>query len=158
VINLEDTSMTKTLKISAYRIPAASIGVGLAVLFWAKPAPAAPFGDISTCFVVNPNRFQCDFPTLTTAVNIQYVSMQCGSTGTTPFSLQQFQFLALPPNGSVEIGYQIPIANQASLAGNVNAGSPVSLFPRAGFAPRALIDLSPAPSGTTQCTVSISGR
>ncbi len=151
--------MTKTLKVSLYRIPVASIGLGLAVLLWAIPAPAAPFeafGESSTCFVVNPNRFQCNFPTLTTALNVEYVSMQCGTTGIA-FSLVQFQFLVTPPNSNSEIAYQIPIANQASLAGNVNAGSPVSLFPRAGFAPRALIDLSPAPTGSTQCTVSISG-
>ena len=149
--------MTKTLKISVYRIAVASIGLGLGILLWANPAPAAPFGESSTCVVVNPNRFQCTFPILTTALNIQYVSMQCGTTGIA-FSLVQFEFLVTPPNTSFEIAYQIPINNRASLAGSVNAGSPVSLFPKANSSPRALIDLSPAPTGSTQCTVSMSGR
>lgn len=67
------------------------------VAMLSAPAFAAetPFGFQSKCFVVNPNRFQCNFPTISTKeTEIQYASMQCGSTGTVAFSLKQFQVLA----------------------------------------------------------------
>jgi hypothetical protein len=129
----------------------------LTLLLLAVPALAAPVGLTAGCSVVNPNRFQCNFPTRSATLDVQYVSMQCGSTGGA-FSLQEFQFLATPPNGTTELAYQIPITNQPSLGGVVTAGAEVTVFAKAGLAPRALIDLTPAPTGTTQCSVSISGR
>jgi hypothetical protein len=78
-------------------------------------------------------------------------------------SLDLFQLLAVPPNKTtLELAYQIPITNQTSLGGGdvgnaVSAGSPVSIYVAANSEPRALIDLTPAPSGITQCTVSVSG-
>jgi hypothetical protein len=136
-------------------------GMGLIVSFSPIPAPAAtPYGFTATCSVVNPNRFQCNFPALTAtqALQIKYVSMQCGSTGATPFSLQGFQVFTTPQNSTSEVSYQIQITNQASLGGVVTAGSQVELFAKAGSQPRALIDLIPAPAHPgTQCTTSLSG-
>jgi hypothetical protein len=132
-----------------------------AVVFGATPAAAAtPHGERATCTVINPNRFQCNFSPVGPGktLQIQYVSMQCGSTGAHAFSLQLFQVLTTPPNSSAEVAYQIPITNQASLMGAVSAGSPVELYARPESTPRALIDLTPAPAHPgTECTVSLSG-
>jgi hypothetical protein len=135
------------------------LGLALLTPLSARPAAAGAFGATSECSVVNPNRFQCNFATLSASQTtlVQYVAMQCGSTGTSAFSLQEFQFLPTPPNSSSEVAYQIPLTNQPSLEGVVTAGAKVSLYVAAGTAPRALIDMTPPPSGTTQCTVSISG-
>ena len=133
------------------------LGFGLAVaLAYVPAAIAAGYGDTATCTAVNSNRFQCNFPSTTSTRTIQYVSMQCGSTGTA-YSLQEFQFLATPPNQTTEVAYQIQISNQASLGGVVSAGHPAVIYVRPAYAPKALIDLTPAPTGTTQCTVSFSG-
>lgn len=157
--------MTKTIIKSIWSI-GLSIGMGLAVLIPSISASAQPasarfepekqLGLTSTCDFVNPNRLQCNFPAIKRTAQIQYVSMQCGSTGG-QFSLQLFQFLATPPNNTTsELAYQIPISNQPSLGGVVSDGSLVSIYVAANLAPRALIDLIPAPSGSTQCTVSVS--
>ena len=137
---------------------ASAIAIGLA-LFATSPAAAAPsvVGEDSSCVVVNPNRFQCNFPASSTTLEIQYASMQCGSTGTVKFSLQEFQVLTTPPGSTSEVAYQIPITNQASLEGVVSAGSPVTIYAAEKTTQRALIDLVPAPNEKTQCTVSISG-
>jgi hypothetical protein len=136
-------------------------GPALAILLSALPAFAASHqvGVSSSCVVVNPKRFQCNFPTLVGArtLELQYASMQCGSTGNA-FSLQEIQVLTTPPNSASEVAYQIPITNQPSLGGVVSAGSPVKLYAKAGNQPRALIDLTPAPTGSTQCTLSLSGE
>ena len=144
-----------------------AMGLALAVLLSAIPATAdaddASHGlgveastAASTCSVVNPNRFQCNFAAFAaTDVKIQYVAMQCGSTGT-PFSLQEVQVLATPPKSTSEVSYQIPLTNQASLGGLVSAGSPVTIYAKAKSGARALIDLTPAPTGSTQCSVSLS--
>jgi len=138
---------------------AIAIGLTLFVPLSTSPAAAAPsvVGEDSSCVVVNPNRFQCNFPESSTTLEIQYASMQCGSTGTVKFSLQEFQVLTTPPGSTSEVAYQIPITNQASLDGVVSAGSPVTIYAAEKTTPRALIDLVPAPSDKTQCTVSISG-
>jgi len=154
---------------SIWGVSVFSISLGLAVVLSAIPASAEKqfegvkqFGLMSTCDVVNPNRLQCNFPAASRTVQIQYVSMQCGSTGG-KISLDLFQLLAVPPNNTtLELAYQIPITNQTSLGGGdvgntVSAGSPVTVYVTANSEPRALIDLTPAPSGTTQCTVSVSG-
>jgi hypothetical protein len=156
---LEDISMTKTPALSLRSFSIVPIGVGFAVVLAAIPALAAPVGMTSKCTVFNPNRFQCNFPELAKkTLTIQYASMQCGTTGG-PFSLQQFQVLATPPNSNTEMAYQIPISIQPSVGGVVNAGSPVTLYAKAGFPPRALIDLTPAPANPgTECTVSLSGN
>ena len=141
--------------------------LGLAVMLSAIPASAGNFevrnfGLMATCDFVNPDRLQCNFPPANRTSQIQYVSMQCGSTGG-QLSLNLFQFLAVPPNNTtLELAYQIPITNQTSLGGGdvgntVSAGSPVTVYVAANMQPRALIDLTPAPSGTTQCSVSVSG-
>jgi hypothetical protein len=128
----------------------------------AGPASAATtsYGDLESCSFINPNRLQCNFLALASGqtLAIQYVSVECGSTDST-FSLQSVQLLTLPAAGSAsEPSYQIPITNQASLAGFVSAASPVSLYARAGSQPEALIDLTPAPDPShTQCHASISG-
>jgi hypothetical protein len=158
--------MTKTPTISIHGVSLFPIGLGLAVLMSAIPASAVQtqigVGVTSDCSVINPNRFQCNFPTLapTEPVEIQYVSMQCGSTGTTPFLLQEFQVLTTPPHSNLEVSYQIPITNQPSLGGVVSAGSPVKLHAEALSKPRALIDLVAGIdiTGTTQCTVSLSAE
>jgi hypothetical protein len=161
--------MMKTITKSTWAISVCSIGAGFAILLSAIPASAATqfervkqFGLTSTCDFVNPNRLQCNFPAISRTAQIQYVSMQCGSTGA-KISLDLFQLLAVPPNNTtLELAYQIPFTNQTSLGGGdigntVSAGSPVTVYVAANIAPRALIDLTPAPSGTTQCTVSVSG-
>jgi hypothetical protein len=162
---LGEISMIKTSTNSRHGIYLFPIGVGIAAVLSAALASAATShgatgnGVTATCSVVNPNRFQCNFPALAAnqALKIQYVSMQCGSSGT-PFSLQLFQVFTTPPNSTSEVSYQIPITNQASLGGVVSAGSPVKLFAKSGSQPRALIDLVPAPVNPgTQCTVSVSG-
>jgi len=153
--------MTKTFPMSVRSASAISLGLALVVLHAAFSAAAAStfVGAQSSCVVVNPNRFQCNFPvvTISTTLQIEYVSMQCGSTGTAKFSLQEFQVLTTPPGSKSEVAYQIPLENQPNLAGVVNAGSPVAIYATERTSPRALIDLTPAPSGATQCTVSYSG-
>ena len=162
-------AMMKRMAESIWSVSVFWLGVGLGFLAPAIPTSAATelgrvkqFGLTSTCNFVNPNRLQCNFPTTSRASQIQYVSMQCGSTGA-KISLDLFQFLAVPPNNTtLELAYQIPITNQTSLGGGdigntVSAGSPVTIYVAANNAPRSLIDLTPAPSGTTQCTVSVSG-
>ena len=125
--------MTKTPTMSIRGVSIFSTGLGLAVLLAAIPATAAHVGTTSSCSVVNPNRFQCNFSALTNkTLEIQYVSMQCGSTGT-EFSLQEFQVLTTPPNSSSEVSYQIPISNQASLGGVVSTGSPVTLYAKGPY-------------------------
>jgi len=152
--------MTKIITMALRAASIFAIGAGLVVQFSPTPAAAATsYGETATCSVVNPNRFQCNFPALTAteALQIQYVSAQCGSTGT-PFSLQEFQVFTTPNNSTSEVSYQIQITNQPSVGGVVTAGSRVELYAKAGSEPRALIDLSPAPVHPgTQCTVSLSG-
>ena len=138
----------------------AAIGLGASALLTASSASAAAQGATASCSAINPNRFQCNFPApvVATTLTIEYVSMQCGTTGT-PFSLQEFQVLATPPGSASEVAYQIPISVQPSVGGVVNAGSPVTIFAQVGSTPRALIDLTPAFSNPgTQCTVSYAGK
>jgi len=149
---------------STHRVMLFPLALGLAVSLSAIPAKADSQGRgasastaASTCSLVNPNRFQCNFANFAvTEVKIQYASMQCGSTGTAAFSLQEFQVLTTPPNSTSEIGYQIPIFVQPNLGGVVNTGSAVTIYAKANSGARALIDLDPAPNGTTQCSVSLS--
>ena len=120
---------------------------------------ATPYGDIQNCNFVNPDRLQCFFLPLSAqhSLQIQYVSVECGSTAI--FSLQEFQIETVPGAGSNTVpSYYIPAINQASLGGVVTAGSPVTLYAKAGSQPTALIDLTPAPpQNATQCRASISG-
>lgn len=127
-----------------------------ALLSSAMPASAAVRGLTASCSFVSSTRLQCDFPVLTATYNaeIHYVSMQCTSTGG-PFTLQQFQMLAIPPGGTSDIAYQVA-GNHGSVAGVVNAASIVEIFVQLNTTSSALIDLAPAPTGTTSCTASLS--
>jgi hypothetical protein len=80
--------------------------------------------------------------------------MQCTSTGVA-FTLQQFQILAIPPNDTSDVAYQAA-GNRASVAGVVNTAEIVSIHVKANTTSSARIDLAPAPTGTTSCTVSVS--
>jgi hypothetical protein len=80
--------------------------------------------------------------------------MQCTSTGVA-YTLQQFQILAIPPNDTSDVAYQVA-GNRASVAGVVNSAGIVDIHVKANTTSSALIDLFPALTGTTGCTVSIS--
>jgi hypothetical protein len=162
-------SMLKTLTKSISEVSVFSITLGVAVFLSSIPGSVAQvvatpaFGLASVCGFVNPNRLECKFRAARVTNRIQYISMQCTSTGKKQISLDLFQFLASPPNAAtVELAYQIPLTSRTSLGGGdvgnaLSAGSPVAVYVAANSAPRALIDLTPSPSGTTQCTVSVSG-
>ena len=147
----------------AHRVAPVAVMVavaGSAVLVPGRCASAAtPYGDTQSCNFVNPNRLQCFFLPLGAqhSLQIQYVSVECGSTST--FSLQEFQIETVPGAGSNTVpSYYIPPINQASVGGVVTAGSPVTLYAKAGSQPTALIDLTPAPpQSATQCRASLSG-
>jgi hypothetical protein len=80
--------MTKSI----WGVSVFSISLGLAVPLSTIPASASEaFGLMSTCDFVNPDRLQCNFPQANRTTQIQYVSMQCNSTGG-QFSLNLFQF------------------------------------------------------------------
>jgi hypothetical protein len=105
------------------------------------------------------HRLQCFFLALGAqrSLQIQYVSVECGSTST--FSLQEFQIETVPGSGSnIVPSYYIPPADQPSVGGVVTSGSPVTLYAKAGSQPTALIDLTPAPvQSATQCRFFLSG-
>jgi len=132
--------------------------LGFAVLLsLAMPASAASRGIEAGCSFVSPTRLECNSPVLSSAFNaeIHYVSAQCNSTGIA-FNLQQFQILATPPTGSLtSVAYEVA-GNRPSVAGVVNAGTIVDIYVQLNTGPSALIDLFPAPTGTTSCTASIS--
>jgi len=131
--------------------------LGFAVLLSAAmPASAASRGLEASCSFVSSTRLQCDFPVLAANFNaeIHYVSVQCNSTGVA-YNLQQLQILAIPPSGSSAVPYQVA-GNRASVAGVVNAAAIVAIHVQLNTTSSALIDLAPAPTGTTSCTVSIS--
>jgi hypothetical protein len=154
---------------SIHRVFLMSMGMGLAGLLSGFPAAGYAEDELhglgveastaaSTCFFVNPSRVQCNFaPLATTQAKIQYVAMQCGSTGI-PFSLAEVQVLTTPPKSTSEVSYQIPLTNRLSLDGVVNAASPVAIYAKANSGARALIDFTPAPTGSTQCSVSLAGE
>jgi hypothetical protein len=138
-------------------VPVLSITLlGFAILVAsAMPASAASRGLTASCSFVSTTRLQCNIPILTPNYNaeIHYVSMQCTSTGIA-FTLQQFQILAIPPNDTSDVAYQVA-GNRASAAGVVNSAEIVSIHVKANTTSSALIDLVTAPMGTN-CTVSIS--
>jgi hypothetical protein len=76
-----------TMATSINRTAVLWIAVGLAALLWSPiPASAGVFGVSAPCSFLKFNRLQCNFPLLSgQTARIQYVSMQCGSTGTTVF-------------------------------------------------------------------------
>ena len=130
--------------------------LGFAILMApALPASAASRGLTASCSFVSTTRLQCNLPILTANYNaeIHYVSMQCAGTGLA-FTLQQFQILAIPPNDTSDVPYQVA-GNRASVAGVVNSAEIVSIHVKANTTSSALIDLVTAPMGTN-CTVSIS--
>ena len=62
----------------------------------------------------------------------------------------------MPPSGSsTAVAYQVA-GNRASVGGVVNAGAIVAIHVQLNTTSSALIDLVPAPTGTTSCTASIS--
>ena len=123
----------------------------------AMPASAASRGFTASCSFVSATRQSCNIPVLSGNFNaeIHFVSMQC--TGTVaPVTLQQFQILAIPPNDTSDVAYQVA-GNRASVGGVVNAEAIVSIHVKLNTTSSAVIDFTPAPAGTTSCTVSISG-
>lgn len=127
-----------------------------AVLSSAKPASAAAVGLSASCSFVTTSHLQCNIPVLSSEFNaeIHYVSAQCSSTGVT-FNMQQFQISAIPPNGTADVVYQVA-GNRASVAGVVNTAEIVDIPVKIDTTSVALIELAPAPTGTTSCTVSVS--
>ena len=80
--------------------------------------------------------------------------MHCSSTGVA-YNLQQLQILAMPPSGSsTDVAYQVA-GNRASVAGVVNAAAIVDIHVQLNTSPTAVIDLAPAPTGSTSCTASM---
>jgi hypothetical protein len=122
----------------------------------ALPASAASRGLTASCSFINPTRLQCNIPVLTANYNaeIHYFSVQCTSTGVA-YNLQEFRILAVPPNDTSDVGYQVA-GNRPSVAGVVNAAGNIGIHVKANTTSGALIDLAPAPTGTTSCTVSVS--
>ena len=128
-----------------------------ALLSSAMPASAASRGFTASCSFVSAARQSCNIPVFSPNYNaeIHFVSMQC--TGTVvPVTLQQFQILAIPPNDTSDVGYQVA-GNRASVGGVVNAEAIVSIHVKLNTTSSAVIDFTPAPAGTTSCTVSVSG-
>jgi hypothetical protein len=132
--------------------------LGFAVLSSsATPAAAASRGSSASCSFVTSTHLTCDFPVLSANFNaeIHYATVQCSSTGVA-FNLQEFHIVAMPPSGSsTAVAYQVA-GNRASVAGVVNAGAIVDIYVKLNTIPSAEIHLSPAPTGTTSCTASIS--
>src|ERR1700730_795673 len=132
--------------------------LGFAVLLSpVMPASAASRGIDASCSFVNSTRLHCDFPVLSSSFNaeIHYVTAQCNSTGVA-YNLQQLQILAMPPSGSsTAVAYQVA-GNRASVAGVVNSAAIVDIRVQLNTTSSAVIDLAPAPTGTTSCTASIS--
>lgn len=130
----------------------------VALLSSAMPASAASLGLTASCSFVSTTRLQCNIPVFSAGFNAQihYVSEQCNSTSAT-YNLQQLQIVALPPNTNVssDVAYQVA-GNRASVAGVVNTAEIVDIPVRANTTSEALIDLAPAPGGTTSCTISVS--
>ena len=130
---------------------------GATLLTPTMTASAASRGYEATCSFISSTRLQCGFPILAASYNaeIHYFSAQCNSTGVA-FNLQQLQIVAIPPNGgSTAVDYQVA-GNRASVAGVVNAAGNVAIHVQLNTSPAAVIDLAPAPTGTTSCTASIS--
>src|SRR5215472_5973023 len=123
-----------------------------ALLSSAMPASAASRGFTASCSFVSAARQTCNIPIFSPNYNaeIHFVSMQC--TGTVvAVSLQQLQILAIPPNDTSDVAYQVA-GNRASVSGVVNTAEIVSIHVKANTTSSALIDLAPAPMGTS-CTV-----
>ena len=58
----------------------------------------------------------------------------------------------MPPSGSATaVAYQVA-GNRASVAGVANAAAIVDIHVLLNTAPTAVIDLAPAPTGSTSCT------
>jgi hypothetical protein len=60
---------------------------------------------------------QCDIPVLSSEFNaeVHYVTVQCNSTGVA-FNPKQVEILAIPPNGTADVAYQIA-GNRGSVGG-----------------------------------------
>jgi hypothetical protein len=133
----------------------ALLGLG-GLLLSAMPASAASRGITASCSFVSATRQNCNIPVLSANFNaeIHFVSMQC--TGTVvAVTLQQFQILAIPPNDTSDVAYQVA-GNRASVGGVVNAEAIVSIHVKVNTTSSAVIDFTPAPAGTTSCTLSVS--
>jgi hypothetical protein len=136
-------------------IPAIAL-LGFAVLLsWATPASAASLGLTAACPFTSTTRAQCNFPALSAMFNaeIHYVTAQRSSTGV-PFNLKQVEILAIPPNESADVGYQMA-GNRASVASVANAASNVEIYVKINTTSAVLIDFNVAPTGTTSCTASL---
>jgi len=130
--------------------------LGFAVfLSGALPVSAASTGLTASCAFTTTTREQCNFPVLSTEFNaeIHYVTAQCSSTGVA-FNLKQLEILAIPPNGTADVGYQMA-GNRASVAGVANAGAIVDIYVKINTTSAVLIDFNVVPTGTTTCTASL---
>ena len=131
--------------------------LGFAVLASsATLAAAASRGIEASCSFVSSTRLDCNFPVVAANFNseIHYITVQCNSTGVA-FNLQQLQILAIPPSASsTTVAYQVA-GNRASVAGVANAAAIVDIHVQLNTTSSAVIDLAPAPTGTTSCTASI---
>ncbi len=152
---------------TAYKFSIVAAGLGFAMLLSAAPAQAVTYyGQTVSTKSASPNNcrsisggYECFFPTVPPFVtlNIQYASMQCGSTGGS-LQLQEFMISTQPTVNftGTEPTYQIPLTNQNSIGNVVTAGSPTNIYAAAGTIPTAYVYLTTVPSGT-QCSVSLSG-
>jgi hypothetical protein len=131
--------------------------LSFAALLLARPASAASLGFTAKCSFMTMTALRCDIPVLSSEYNveIEYFSMQCDNSAGAPFTLAQFEILATPPNGTSEAAYQ-PEGNRSAVGGVVNTAGDVHIFVKAKTTSEALIELTPAPSGRTSCTVSVS--
>jgi hypothetical protein len=128
----------------------------VALLSSPKSASAAAIGASAGCSFTTTTRLQCNIPVLSSQFNaeIHYVTVGCSSTGVA-YNLQQLELLAIPPNGTtVDIAYQTA-GNRGSVAGVVNTGEIVDVPVKIDTTSEVVIELSPAPTGTTSCTASI---
>lgn len=98
---------------------------------------------------------QCDIPVLSSEFNaeVHYVTVQCNSTGVA-FNLKQVEILAIPPNGTADVAYQIA-GNHGSVGGVANTAEIVDYYVKINTTSEALIQFASAVTGTTSCTVSL---
>lgn len=136
-------------------VGASVLGFG-ALLTWATPAPAAAVGETASCTFPTTTTAQCNFPVLSASYNaeIHYVTVQCSSTGATVYNLKEVEVLAIPPQATGDVGYEMA-GNRGSVAGVANVGAIVDIYVKANTTSVIDIDFSVVPSGTTTCTASL---
>jgi hypothetical protein len=148
-ITMMVTSIIRRVVVPA--IPALSFAACLAP---AAPASAAALAVSASC-THSGTRATCNIPVLSATFNsnIHYITAQCNSTGVA-FDLKQIQVLAIPPNSTADVSYQVA-GNRASAGGVANAGAIVDIYVKINTTSQVLIDFAAAPTGTTSCTASL---